>query len=49
MIGEWRDYFDSEILADVEKIQDRGLGAVDMVKYRAIFGALTLRRRWLGR
>lgn len=49
LIGEWRDYFDSEILADVEKIQDRGLGAVDMVKYRAIFGALTLRRRWLGR
>lgn len=49
LIGEWREYFDDDILADIEKIQAQGLGTFDMVKYRAIFGALTLRRRWLGR
>ncbi len=49
LIGEWRDFFDEDILADVEKIESQGLGTLDTIKYHAVFTALTLRRRWLGR
>lgn len=49
LVGEWRDYFDDRALADVEKIESRGLGALGMAQYRAIFGTLELRRRWRGR
>ena len=45
LIGEWQSYFDERALADIENIQDEGLGTFDMVKYHAIFKALSLRRQ----
>ena len=48
-MGEWKDFFDDQTLADIEKVETRGLSKVDRLRYQAIFGALRLRRRWLGR
>ena len=45
LIGEWQSYFDEKALADVENIQTKGLGTLDMLKYHAIFKALSLRRQ----
>lgn len=49
LIGEWKSYFDDTMLADVEQIEHVGLGRVDMLRYRAIFTALGVRRKLLGR
>ena len=49
LVGEWREHFGPAELADIEKVQAEGLGAVDMFRYRALFAALDLRRRWLGK
>ena len=49
MIGEWREYFDDDILVDINRIEEQGLNTLDRLKYKAVFGALNLRRRWLGR
>ena len=49
LVGEWQSYFDDKALADVEKIQNEGLGRVDMLKYHAVFKVLDLRRQFAGR
>lgn len=45
LIGEWQNYFDDDALEDVAKIEARGLGKIDMLKYHALFRVLDFRRR----
>lgn len=49
LIGEWKNYFGEDILADVTRIEQNGLSGVDLLKYRAIFTALDVRRRLIKR
>lgn len=45
LIGEWKSYFDDAMLTDMGQIESVGLGRADMLKYRAIFTALSVRRK----
>lgn len=47
LVGEWRHYFNEATLADATRIEQRGLGGVDLLRYQTIFKALDLRRRLL--
>ena len=49
LIGESKQHFSDDMRDDVEGIIQDGLGSVDMLKYRAIFTALSVRRKLLGR
>ncbi|ADI16021.1 sulfotransferase domain-containing protein [Truepera radiovictrix] len=45
VIGEWRQHFDSEMLADVERIEQQGLGTFDMLRYHAVFELIEVRKK----
>lgn len=45
LVGEWKNHFSDEAFADLQNIQQRGFGPVDMIRYRAIFKVLDVRRR----
>ena len=47
LIGESKQHFSDDMRDDVEGIIQNGLGKVDMLKYRAIFTALNVRRKLL--
>lgn len=49
LIGESKQYFTGSMNDDVESIVQNGLGKVDMLKYQAIFAALKVRRKVIGR
>lgn len=47
LIGESKQFFSDDMRNDVEGIIHDGLGKVDMIRYRAIFTTLSLRRKLL--
>jgi hypothetical protein len=38
-VGDWRNHFDEEMLADLDRIRERGLGPAERTKYHLVFTA----------
>ncbi len=49
LVGESKQYFTDDMIDDVENIIQNGLTGTDMLKYRALFAALSVRNKLLKR